>query len=135
MVGGLVGSLHEGAIVDSYAVNAVNGGYYVGGLVGSTWNGMPEITNSYAADFVYGWQAGGILGSGEAEVSASYWDVDTTLQETSLVGIPATTAELQNPTSATGIYADWDPSVWDFGTSSQYPALKHGKGSVERQRQ
>ena len=35
-----------------------------------------------------------------------------------------TTGELQTPTSATGIYANWSGSRWDFGTASQYPALK-----------
>ena len=35
-----------------------------------------------------------------------------------------TTAELQSPTGAEGIYDGWDTTVWDFGTSSQYPALK-----------
>ena len=35
-----------------------------------------------------------------------------------------TTAELQAPTDATGIYASWNASWWDFGTSEQYPVLK-----------
>ena len=28
-----------------------------------------------------------------------------------------------NPT--TGIYANWDSLIWDFGTSSEYPKLKN----------
>ena len=34
------------------------------------------------------------------------------------------TAQLQAPTSASGIYAAWGTSVWDFGSSMQYPVLK-----------
>jgi hypothetical protein len=55
--------------------------------------------------------------------STSYYD-------SSLVGIPQSacstngksTSELQTPTSATGIYSTWT-QLWDFGNSSEYPAL------------
>ena len=54
-----------------------------------------------------------------------------------------TTSELQSPTGHTGIYATWDDldidgdgsidAPWDFGTDSQYPALKidfNGNGTA-----
>ena len=34
------------------------------------------------------------------------------------------TAREQHPTAPSGIYADWDPEVWDFGTPHQYPVLR-----------
>ena len=34
------------------------------------------------------------------------------------------TAALQSPTSATGIYENWDADLWDFGASSEYPVLR-----------
>ena len=59
-------------------------------------------------------------------VTDSYWDTQTSGQSSSAGGIGKTTGELQSPASNTGIYASWDPAVWDFGTSSQYPTLRSG---------
>ena len=85
---------------------------------------------------------GGLIGaeSGTIKVSVSFWDAQTTGQETSAGGRGKTTAELQAPTGYTGIYGDWNADLedaegddnpatgaddfWDFGTSSEYPALK-----------
>ena len=44
------------------------------------------------------------------------------------------TREMQRPTGPSGIYAEWDPAVWDFGTVSQYPVLKRTPGGVAAQR-
>ena len=54
-------------------------------------------------------------------VSNSYYDTQTS-HRTGGFGAK-TTAELQSPTSATGIYANWNRSLWDFGTASDYPLL------------
>ena len=40
-----------------------------------------------------------------------------------------TTVELTSPTRATGIYSNWGPNHWDFGTSNQFPALKYAKST------
>ena len=101
-VGGLVGR-NYGGIVASYATGRVSGGSDVGGLVGRNHNGA---------------------------ITASYWDVQTSGQSASEGGVGKTTRELQSPTSNTGIYATWDLTVWDFGTSSQYPTLKNVGPSV-----
>ena len=61
----------------------------------------------------------------------NYWDADTTGitgQDSCATGV--TTAQLQNPISNTGIYSatvrgTWSLDDWDFGTSSQYPAVKY----------
>ena len=53
----------------------------------------------------------------------SYWDTLTSGQATSDHGTGQTTAQLQAPTAATGIYADWDDDLWDFGLADEYPVL------------
>ena len=138
-VGGLAGSVYEeGLIVDSYSTGKATGTWNTGGLVGTAHIGG-KIRNSYTTSRVVGpppGARGGLIGGyagSPADATASYWDVGKTGQQASIGGEPKTTAELQTPTSATGIYADWDPAIWDFGTSKQYPALNHGEGSVERQ--
>lgn len=147
-VGGLVGK-NWGTINGSYSTASVTGaGGDVGGLVG--WHcGGGKINSSYAIGNVTGnvesEGIGGLVGgivsrSGCRDggtVTFSYWNTETTGQSSS-AGSPdtagKTTAQLQAPTGNTGIYAGWSASWWDFGTSSQYPALKYGGLSVALQR-
>ena len=139
-VGGLVGySGPSATITNSYATGRVTGDYTVGGLVGSIHEST--ITDSYAIGSVTGGSSGGLVGESTYGIgdltSASYWDTQTTRQTISGGSEDSagkTTAELQTPTSASGIYATWDPDVWDFGTSSQYPVLKVAVLSVADQR-
>ena len=139
-VGGLVGSNSYGRVIASYAAGAVSGNKYVGGLAGGSGGG---VIASYATGSVTGdVEAGGLIGAegGAIRASVSFWDTQTTGQETSAGGKGKTTAELQSPAAHTGIYAGWnadlddadgddDPATgaddfWDFGTGSEYPALK-----------
>ena len=156
-VGGLVGD-GDSAIIDaSYVSNAsIQGNDNVGGLVGSAYSAI--ITASYAAiDSIQGNDyVGGLIGepTSDTEVFNSYWNNQSTgftarsgfsaAQE----GIGKTTAELQNPVSATdtGIYAGWDNfwcnpdtgefssdsssllaqsnrQAWRFGSAQEYPSL------------
>ena len=132
-VGGLIGA-NRASVTASYATGRVAGGDGVGGLVGS--NGG-TVTASYATGSVAGEaDAGGLVGSNESNgspgaVSVSYWDTTTSRRVTGVEG--RTTAQLQAPTDYAGIYVSWnvDPDgdgaandLWDFGTASQYPALK-----------
>ncbi len=127
-VGGLVGSSYSsGAITASYAIGNVSGtGDDIGGLVGRDDG---TITASYAIGQVRGSDAtayiGGLVGYSAGTASTSYWNIQTTGQLYSADGIGKTTDELQSPTTHTGIYAEWNPDFWDFGTSVQYPVLKH----------
>ena len=121
-VGGLVGSSGSGSISGSYATGAVTGEFNVGGLVGGS---IGSISASYATGYVSGDGAiGGLVGSSTGTTTDSYWDTETSGQDFSDGGSGKTTSELQSPTGATGIYSIWDPNAWDFGDSSQYPALK-----------
>ncbi len=122
-VGGLVGE-NTGRIMNSYAAGSVVGNANVGGLVGLY--GSSQIRNSYAWVRVTGnSNTGGLVGSkpSNPKIIDSYWDTDVSgiTEDGSNQG--KTTEELQ--TTSTGIYRDWNPNVWDFGTSEQYPALKH----------
>ncbi len=139
--GGLVGSA-KGANVNirsSYACGDVSAGArsIAGGLLGrneGTGANKLNISASYSTGSVavtIGNQKGGFIGaagSSTLTVAHSYWDVATSgiaaASDTSK-GEGKTTAQLKSPTAATAasIYANWDASVWSFGTASQYPIL------------
>ena len=129
-VGGLAGS-SESTIMASYASGVVSGRDAVGGLVGRN---RREISNSYATGRVSGVsRVGGLVGFKDDSSRlpprqvASYWDAQTS-------GRPdgRTTEQLQEPASYTGLYEGWNTDLdgdgvaddpWDFGASTQYPAL------------
>ena len=141
-VGGLVG-YNLATIAASYATGSVAAGVTqaprlessAGGLVG--WGAsLGEVRASYSTGRVSGRgrHVGGLIGirlSGH-ETTASYWDRDTSGVVASGGGSGHGTSALQGPTAYTGLYASWDVDVdgdgaadrvWDFGTSSEYPAL------------
>ena len=131
-VGGLVGFLQTGEIYDSYARGSVTATTTedIGGLVGLINNaGQQRVNNSYAIVEVAGngTDVGGLVGertAADTVVNDSYWDIQTSGQDTSDGGTSKTTMELQEPTTNEGIYASWSPDNWDFGTSLQLPILK-----------
>ena len=134
-IGGLVGITPDNNSANLRAVYATgnvtatgSSSHAVGGLVGNSSKG--SINNSYAIAKVSsaGGSTGGLVGeSGYQRVHNSYWDSDI-LPTGSGYGEGKTTAELQSPMGYTDIYGTWDDGaegdVWDFGTASQYPALK-----------
>ena len=95
-VGGLVAHEAGNTVRASYATGRVSGEQSVGGLVGGLDSGT---------------------------ITASYWDTTTSGQTTGDHGTGQTAAQLQAPTDATGIYADWDDDLWDFGEADEYPVL------------
>ena len=144
-IGGLAGG-SNGTMSSSYATGSVSGNEYVGGLVGAVGYDGSTILISYSTGRVTGkgGNIGGLVGGrrgGNITVIGGYWDIQTSAQGTSAAGEGKTTAELQSPTGYTGAYAAWridldnadqdfdqttgvDEVWWDFGTSSQYPAVK-----------
>ena len=134
--GGLVGTVAtpraEATIRASYATGSVDGGT-AGGLVGRVYD-EGTITASYATGRVAGSRTGGLVGRNErGTVTNSYWDTRTSGQGSGSPGSGRTTAQLQSPRSYSGIYASWNVDLegdgsnddpWDFGTSSEYPALR-----------
>ena len=124
-VGGLVG-WNFGAMRDVYASSNISGSRSVGGLVGGSWTGANAIINSYAVASVQGvHDVGGLAGHSAGGVIDSYWDTVVSGLSQSGGGSGRTTADLQRPTEATGIYVNWNASNWHFGTAEQYPVLKY----------
>ena len=136
-VGGLVGNATNTVVIKAgYATGAVSGRIGVGGLVGSSDG---DITASYSTGAVTGTgsNVGGLVGnSSGGTITNSYWNTDTSSQTTSSGGVGKTTNDLATPEQSdgyAGIYANWNLNLdstaggddpWDFGTASQYPALK-----------
>jgi hypothetical protein len=135
-IGGLIGKIDTGTVIGSYATGAVSGTQYVGGLVGDGYLGT--LSNCYAAGMVTGnnsvggligenqnWKVsncyavgvvsgstwvGGLVGS-NGGVSSSYWDKQTTGQDTSAGSDPSygrTTTEMKTQSTFEG---------WDFDTT------------------
>ena len=126
IIGGLVGRGDHGArIINGYASLSIEGAI-AGGLVGYK---LGSIENSYAVGELSGGRTeGSLVGSDDGgAIVASYWNTDT-IAVGSNHGIGQTTLQLQSATPtrpANSIYEDWDTDDWDFGTSEQYPILKH----------
>jgi hypothetical protein len=115
-VGGLAG-YNVGTVSNSYATGAVSGSSYVGGLLGFTHHA--SVTNTYAVGAVSGISyVGGLIGKDSSgTVSSSYWDKQTTGQDTSSGSDPAfgkTTAEMKTQST----FVDWDfVSTWAINTA------------------
>ena len=128
-VGGLVGG-NFGLVSASYATGGVTGSGQVGGLAGQH---LGVVAVSYSTGRVSGdTEVGGLTGAGGGRVTASYWDQETSGWTGAGAGSGQSTSALQGPTGYAGLYARWDVDVdgdgsgdapWDFGTSSEYPAL------------
>ena len=147
--GGFAGH-NYGTIRDSYSSGTVTGKRYTGGFIGRNLEDG-SVLRSYASgevnladDAEVGATTGGFIGLNGPDATAtdSYWDTTVSRRSTTSrdLGTGKTTTQLQTPTGYTGIYASWHVDVdnadgdhnpatgkddlWDFGTSSQYPALK-----------
>ena len=138
-VGGLVG-FNGGTTTSCYATGTVTGragSSSVGGVVGRNFR---DITYCYATGTVTSGTesslVGGLAGSngGERRITQSFWDIDTSgiPVATSRHGTGKTTAEMK---ALTGDAAstNWGTDEWDFGDSTQYPALKRGDSVVAGQ--
>lgn len=129
-VGGLIGA--DDAATDNILENCrviggtIIGSSAVGGVMGRVLQNKTKNTNCFStAEIISGGNAGGAYGGTQNNgvISGVYWDKQTSGWATSVGGVGYNTSDLQTPTSATGIYANWDPLIWDFGTSSEYPKL------------
>ena len=135
------------------AAEVINGGSYAGGLLGEMSGDSSSLANSLVLGLninagIGGGGLAGIINQAIPSISNSYWDsmVSFMAPTTTNVGTAQTTAVLQAPTSFSAPYTRWanawcdpatgqfssDPtsalaatglSVWDLGSSMQYPAL------------
>ena len=124
-------------IQNSFETGKVEGKTNVGGLVGNVYrNGTggryktgkayPQITNVYAIGEVTATETvGGLVGTtsssgnGSTIVTDSFWNTETTKQETSVLGTAANTTSMMG----TELYTNWSSDVWTM-EQGQYPKLK-----------
>jgi hypothetical protein len=106
-VGGLLGYNYYGRIANCYSTGSVSGFVDVGGLVGYNWEGT--ISNCYSTGNVSGDRIGGLVGynKGRGEVINSFWDIETSGQDTSDGGTGLPTHQMQ----MVGTFTD---AGWDF---------------------
>ena len=152
--GGLAG-YNSGTLTAVYSLGAVRGNGrsdtygYVGGLVGDN---SGTITASYSigpvtADTASAIAVGGLTGRNStqtATITASYWDyISSGIDDDSDAVMPEgkSTRDLKSPTSATGIYADWDDLTidgandvdpWNFSHTALHPQLTYGGHTTTR---
>ena len=123
-VGGLVGWNWGGHVIQCYTTGVVSGTRAVGGLVG--FNDYGDVTNCYSTAAVSAdSEFGGLVGvSGYwSEVTASFWDIETSGQTKSAGGTGKTTAEMKTKSIFTD--AGWDfVNVWGIGENQTYPYLR-----------
>jgi hypothetical protein len=127
-VGGLAGENYEGSISNAYATGSVSGTDYVGGLVGSAENAT--ISNTYSSGAVSGSaDVGGLLGFawGGVTVTSSYWNTDTSGQDSSAGGTGLSSAQMLQA----GSFSGWDiatsggsTSVWRIYEGYTAPLLR-----------
>ena len=110
-IGGLVG-LNPGSIVASHSIGLVTGDEHAGGLVGRNKH--------------YAWGNGGQAGS----ATMSFWDIETSSQQTSACGSGLTTAEMQNASvfleagwHLMGETEDGTEDIWWILEGHDYPRL------------
>ena len=130
--GGLVGENGgpPGVITNCYATGSVSGNRAVGGLVGCLKTSA-EITNCYSTGNVLGsLEVGGLVGlHWGGQITNSFWDIETSGQETSDGGTGTTMAEMQKPNIF--MEAGWDfidqpdgpHDIWAIPIGGGYPIL------------
>jgi hypothetical protein len=134
-VGGLAGAGYYMTVSNSYSTGNVAGDYDVGGLVGRNYGST--VSECYSTGSVTGSSTvGGLVGysyEGEGSVTSSFWDTETSGQNTSAGGTGNTTVEMQDIDTFTG--ATWDivavggsderntDYIWNIVDDVTYPFL------------
>ena len=132
-VGGLIGERGSNAlkINNSYVedVSISNGNeYYTGATIGLADGTSSKLTNTYVTNVNISvpYNNGlGIVGDDSSiTLENLYWNNETVIftdAQGSEEGTQYITSDLQNPTSASGIYANWSSTIWNFGNTTEYP--------------
>lgn len=131
-VGALVGRLDFAEIKNSYSNASVTANNEVGGLAGHSAYGV--ITTSYATGRVNGAWSGGLIGRavGSVRYTNSFWDKDTTGQETTSPNYsnPNATPITEGAKSTSQMkqkstFTNWDfDNIWRIDEGKDYPRLK-----------
>jgi len=132
LVGGLVGEA-RGSIIASYATGNVQGvaanNDTVGGLVGQI-GGSPQIIASYAIGDADGKNVGALVGhQSGGSIQQSYGFGTATGANGNTLGAPPSGVTAASGLTSSNAGTKWGTNEsavwdWDFGTSSQNPALK-----------
>jgi hypothetical protein len=129
--GGLVGK-NSGLIEDSYATGQVDGTYQAGGLVG---NNADELYRSYATGQVTAISdpnVGGVLAENDSTISNTYWDTESSGEDTSDGGTGLTTSEMQGSSASSNMSGLGFSSSDKWETvNGDYPVIK----SIDKQEQ
>jgi hypothetical protein len=137
-VGGLVGQNYEGIVILCYSTGTVGGASGVGGLVGYNGSNLPHfergtVIQCYSAGAVSGVgpSVGGLVGTGLAgDITACFWDTQTSGQTKSAGGTGKTTAQMRDLRTYLG--AGWDfvgetangtSEIWQMPKEGGYPIL------------
>ena len=76
---------------------------------------------------------GGLVGRNYGSLRNSYWNSETSARKISTGVKGMNTLQLQSSTTPNATnpnrYTGWNTKNWDFGTASQYPALRYVVGS------
>ncbi len=119
-VGGLVGE-NYGSITTSYSTGAVTGtGWGVGGLVGYNIGVGGIVVNCYSTGAVSGSSVGGLAGGNSGDVTACFWNTQTSGRTWSAGGTGLTTAEMQTESTFKCWVGD---GVWTIDEGRDYPRL------------
>jgi len=126
-VGGLIGENNQGTVRYAMASGTVDGTDIVGGLVGRNTGG--KIEQTFAVGAVDGSAGvGGLVANntgfaGSGIINDSYWDIESTNQDSSAgVATGLTTAEMQGEAATTSMNGLDFQNIW--ATTNEYPALR-----------
>ncbi len=145
-LGGLVGRSYTASMANCFAGTDVFGDANLGGLVGKSY---AELWNCYSTGSV--WQyadlAGGLAGFNNGNISASFWDTDTSNQTDGVGGTGdeavtditgKTTTEMK--TKSTFTIAGWDfegesingtEDIWTISEGNTYPMLVRQRDTAD----
>jgi hypothetical protein len=124
-IGGLLGD-NRADMENCYCLASVSGTSDVGGVVGVHFgSGLPTVNNCYAAGPIEGDDnTGGLVGrdlGSSAVVTDSFWDTETTGQNSSIGGTGLPTTQMQMQTT---FDPPWDfDNIWTIDEGNDYPRL------------
>lgn len=130
-IGGISGSTElKSSISNSYFRGSISGDKYLGGVSG--WLDSSYVSNCYSTAFITGnGEMGGLVGSmiRHGEVISSYWDTQTSGQNTSVAGGEGRTTDDMTFTYSSNTYVGWDfTNIWiddnGYTVNNGYPYLR-----------
>ena len=135
--GGLIGfSYDETEITNSLVINSdISAPASSGGLVGDSFGSLVVENSLVVASLTSDLNVRPLVGdlyvsNDNIQVTSSYWNTEVSNIYTATYGQGKTTSELQCPTAPgdvscdPNLFSDWDETVWDFGSSTDYPVLR-----------